>query len=111
MFRDITKTGEDNPNFETDDMKKTYKPSESSGLQSEAEEPQKLPRKIYLGIMFVMVIIATVVISANGEEGICGSFNLICMCYSRQDVRHPGGASLQRLPTAILLHAAAALPQ
>ena len=31
-------------------------------------EPRKMPRWIYLGIMFLMVTISTVVISANGNK-------------------------------------------
>jgi len=67
-----SKAGADNPNFEDDDPKKNTEPAKtSSGLQSEEElegRGQKLPRKIYLGIMFVMVIIATLVISANADR-------------------------------------------
>ena len=36
-------------------------------IENETEEPNKLPRWIYLSIMFVMVIISVVVISANGN--------------------------------------------
>ena len=36
-------------------------------LETETLLPRKLPHKIYLGIMFVMVVIATIVISANGQ--------------------------------------------
>ena len=62
-----TKAGADNPTYEADEgQKKSTKPT-SQGLESETLLPQKLPHKIYLGIMFVMVIIATIVISANGE--------------------------------------------
>ena len=62
-----TKAGADNPTYEEDEEpKKSTKPT-SQGLESETLLPQKLPHKIYLGIMFVMVIIATIVISANGE--------------------------------------------
>ena len=41
--------------------------SVSPSLETETLLPRKLPHKIYLGIMFVMVIIATIVISANGQ--------------------------------------------
>ena len=36
-------------------------------MDTTVEEPQKLPRWVYLGIMFGMVIISLVVISANGK--------------------------------------------
>ena len=55
-------------------MKKKPAPA-SSELEEEERTAQKLPRKIYLGIMFVMVIIATVVISANGEQEGCASMH------------------------------------
>ena len=41
--------------------------SVSPSLETEALLPRKLPHRIYLGIMFVMVVIATIVISANGQ--------------------------------------------
>merc|ERR550539_467750 len=63
-----TKAGADNPTYEEDEEpKKSTKPT-SQGLESETLLPQKLPHKIYLGIMFVMVIIATIVISANADR-------------------------------------------
>ena len=69
MFRERTAGGMDNPNLEEDDLDMKKKPAAvSSVLEEEERSPQKLPRKIYLGIMFVMVIIATVVISANGRR-------------------------------------------
>ena len=37
-------------------------------IENQTEEPSKLPRWIYLSIMFVMVIISVVVISANGRK-------------------------------------------
>ena len=37
-------------------------------IDNQTEEPNKLPRWIYLSIMFVMVIISVVVISANGRK-------------------------------------------
>ena len=62
-----TKAGADNPTYEGDeDVKRNTKPA-NQGLESDTLLPQKLPHKIYLSIMFVMVIIATIVISANGE--------------------------------------------
>ena len=60
------KAGADNPTYEEDDVKRSTKPN-NQGLESETLLAQKLPHKIYLSIMFVMVIIATIVISANGE--------------------------------------------
>ena len=36
-------------------------------MDTTVEEPQKLPRWVYLGIMFGMVIISLIVISANGK--------------------------------------------
>merc|ERR1719225_357120 len=62
-----TKTGADNPTYEGDEVKRSTKPPHQ-GLESETLLPQKLPHKIYLGIMFVMVIIATIVISANADR-------------------------------------------
>ena len=41
--------------------------SVSPSLETETLLPRKLPHKIYLGIMFLMVAIATIVISANGQ--------------------------------------------
>ena len=64
----VEQTGTDNPNFEDDDMKqKTTEKSTKLELEIVETEPQKLPRFIYLGIIFVMVLISTVVISANGR--------------------------------------------
>ena len=37
-------------------------------IENQTEEPSKLPRWIYLSIMFGMVIISLIVISANGNE-------------------------------------------
>ena len=37
-------------------------------MEPAAEEPQKLPKLVYLGIMFGMVIISVIVISANGKQ-------------------------------------------
>ena len=37
-------------------------------IENVTEEPSKLPRWIYLSIMFVMVIISLIVISANGKN-------------------------------------------
>ena len=45
----------------------TVSVSVSPSLETETLLPRKLPHKIYLGIMFLMVIIATIVISANGQ--------------------------------------------
>merc|ERR1719431_925561 len=58
------KVGTDNPNFEDDDMnqQKTEK-STKVELEIAETEPQKLPRFVYLGIIFIMVLISTVVIS------------------------------------------------
>ena len=57
---------------EEDDIRRNNKlaghvVSVSPSLETETLLPRKLPHKIYLGIMFVMVIIATIVISANGS--------------------------------------------
>ena len=63
--------GRDNKNFQEDDSKgnNLQPPCSPSvlGLETENLIPQKLPHKIFLGIMFVMVIVSTVVISANGQ--------------------------------------------
>ena len=63
--------GSDNKNYQEDDSKRNnlQPPCSPSvlGLETENLIPQKLPHKIFLGIMFVMVIISTVVISANGQ--------------------------------------------
>ena len=62
----------DNQSFVSDNNA-VIRPSHSQpselGLSMEpsSSDPQKLPRWIYLSIMFGMVIIATVVISANGK--------------------------------------------
>ena len=58
---------------EEDDIRRNNKlaghvVSVSPSLETETLLPRKLPHKIYLGIMFVMVIIATIVISANGQS-------------------------------------------
>merc|ERR1712183_538826 len=37
-------------------------------LEIAETEPQKLPRFVYLGIIFIMVLISTVVISANADR-------------------------------------------
>ena len=48
-----------------------------------AEVPQQLPRWIYLGIMFGMVIISVVVISANGkQQEALQTFILTLKCFS-----------------------------
>ena len=63
----------DNQSF-VNDNNSVIRPSSSQpselGLTMETgvKDPQKLPRWIYLSIMFGMVIIATVVISANGNK-------------------------------------------
>ena len=62
--------GSDNKNYQQEDSKRNNQPPCSPsvlGLETENLIPQKLPHKIFLGIMFVMVIISTVVISANGQ--------------------------------------------
>ena len=62
--------GSDNKNYEEDDSKRNNQPPCSPsvlGLETENLIPQKLPHKYFLAIMFVMVIISTVVISANGQ--------------------------------------------
>ena len=70
MNEKVEKIGTDNPNFEDDDMQqKKSEKSTKVELEIVEEEPQKLPRFVYLGIIFLMVLIATVVISANGKKG------------------------------------------
>lgn len=63
------KIGTDNPNFEDDDMnQKNVENNTKINIDNTPIEAQKLPRWAYLGIIFVMVIIATVVISANADR-------------------------------------------
>jgi len=66
----VEKIGMDNPNFE-DDLHANGVKNSKANVQM--EEPgtgatQKFPKWAYLGIMFVMVTIATVVISANADR-------------------------------------------
>jgi len=64
------KIGMDNPNFE-DDVPANGKINNNAKVEIEDNQtssPQKLPKWIYLGIMFVMVAIATIVISANADR-------------------------------------------
>jgi len=65
----VEKIGTDNPNFEDDDTNQK-KPEKSTKVELEVEQtkPQKLPRFAYMGIIFVMVLISTVVISANADR-------------------------------------------
>ena len=64
----IEKIGMDNPNFEDDEInQKKSEKSTKVEMDVDNEEGQKFPRIAYLGIIFVMVTISTVVISANGE--------------------------------------------
>lgn len=65
----VEKIGTDNPNFEDDDMnQKNPDKSTKVDLNIELTEPKKLPRFAYLGIIFVMVLISTIVISANADR-------------------------------------------
>ena len=59
--------GTDNPNFADDEGQEKKKASGVALDMGEKGEGKRLPRWIYLSIMFVMVTVATVVISANGE--------------------------------------------
>ena len=63
--------GTDNPNF-SDEQGVVQQGNKEKAAVVEMEmavdqEGKRLPRWIYLGIMFVMVVISTVVIAANGE--------------------------------------------
>ena len=85
-------------------------------IEAPVEEPQKLPRLVYLGIMFGMVIISLIVISANGNYNIkiffrefCSTYNLIN--FSRPYIRNSCGSSFQWMFASILLHLSSALPQ
>ena len=64
-------SGQDNPNFEYDDQeagqKQNNKEKSPEELEMGRQETQKLPKFVYFGIIFIMVIISTVVISANGK--------------------------------------------
>ena len=61
-------SGQDNPNFEYDDQEARQKQEKSpEELEMGRQETQKLPKFVYFGIIFIMVIISTVVISANGK--------------------------------------------
>eukprot|EP00092_Neocalanus_flemingeri_P040918 GFUD01044552.1.p1 GENE.GFUD01044552.1~~GFUD01044552.1.p1 ORF type:complete len:508 (+),score=112.68 GFUD01044552.1:183-1706(+) len=63
------KIGTDNPNFEDDDMNQNNsEKSTKVELDIDETESQKLPRFVYFGIIFIMVLIATVVISANADR-------------------------------------------
>ena len=76
----VEKIGTDNPNFEDDDMnQKKSEKSTKVELEIVQTEPQKLPRFVYLGIIFIMVLISTVVISANGKivQGSIDKFYLL----------------------------------
>jgi len=65
----IEKIGMDNPNFEDDELSQK-KSEKSTKVEMEVDnaEGQKFPRFAYLGIIFVMVTISTVVISANADR-------------------------------------------
>ena len=65
--------GKDNPNFSDEQgvvhhqQGNKEKPAVVEMEMAVDQEGKRLPRWIYLGIMFVMVTISTVVIAANGE--------------------------------------------
>ena len=64
--------GTDNPNFSDEQGVVQQQSNKEKAAVVEMEmtvdqEGKRLPRWIYLGIMFVMVVISTVVIAANGE--------------------------------------------
>ena len=65
--------GKDNPNFSDEQgvvhhqQGNKEKPAVVEMEMAVDQEGKRLPRWIYLGIMFVMVVISTVVIAANGE--------------------------------------------
>ena len=66
--------GKDNPNFSDEQgvvhhqQGNKEKPAVVEMEMAVDQEGKRLPRWIYLGIMFVMVTISTVVIAANGES-------------------------------------------
>ena len=60
--------GTDNPNFSDEQGVVNKEKVVEMEMAVEQEEGKRLPRWIYLGIMFVMVAISTVVIAANGES-------------------------------------------
>ena len=62
--------GRDNPNFSDEQGVASQQSKKAAVVEMEMavdKEGKQLPRWIYLGIMFVMVTISTVVIAANGE--------------------------------------------
>jgi len=61
------KIGADNPNNNITDEEETVTRENISQGEVEGQEGKKMPRWIYLGIMLVMVTIATIVIAANGK--------------------------------------------
>ena len=68
-------------------------------IEAPVEEPQKLPRLVYLGIMFGMVIISLIVISANGNYNIKIFFRVevvltILIHFSRPYLCYPCGSSI-----------------
>ena len=65
--KELATIGMDNPNFDDDDGSRKEKAVTGELAEQPSSEGRRLPRWVYLGIMFVMVTIATVVISANGE--------------------------------------------
>ena len=63
--------GRDNPNFSDEQGVAGQQSKKAAVVEMEMavdKEGKQLPRWIYLGIMFGMVIISVVVISANGKQ-------------------------------------------
>merc|ERR1711971_1086639 len=62
--------GTDNPNFSDEQGVVNKEKVVEMEMAVEQEEGKRLPRWIYLGIMFVMVAISTVVIAANADRSL-----------------------------------------
>ena len=60
---------QDNPNFGHEERQAEQNSSGKTPdqLESGQQETKQLPKLVYMGIIFIMVIISTVVISANGK--------------------------------------------
>ena len=62
---------QDNPNFGHEERQADAEQNSSGKtpdqLESGEQETKQLPKLVYMGIIFIMVIISTVVISANGK--------------------------------------------
>merc|ERR1712209_123574 len=65
--------GRDNPNFSDEQGVASQQSKKAAVVEMEMavdKEGKQLPRRIYLGIMFVMVTISTVVIAANADRSL-----------------------------------------